>query len=183
MLKNLILGSVAVLLLTACHKNSYKIEGIAEGFAEGDTLLVKSYPKTDDTELITVKDGGFSFKGVADSARLMILTARQNTNIQVFFFAEPSATVSIHLNVNGDCRVGGTKANDAWQELTDMCNEYERQTEILVTRLYSEDITKDELQATISQIRQLDKEKEKWMNTFLKRNKDNVLSTMPLKNL
>ena len=58
--------AIAALTMTACSSNSFKVKGVAEGFADGDTILVMSdSPVPLDT--IIVKDGRFEWGGEVDS--------------------------------------------------------------------------------------------------------------------
>ena len=63
-----ILFSAAVLALTACHSNTYKISGAVEGLNDGDTLFITNDLQTGiPTDTLIVKDGKFELSGETDS--------------------------------------------------------------------------------------------------------------------
>ena len=174
-------GLLAFLLIVACtffacKRNSYEIEGTAEGFSDGDTLLLTiDFLSARQTETIVIDNGKFGYRGKADSAMFCELHPLSDAEEQVMFFAEPNATICVRLQAGGQSRVWGTGANEAWQELSDMCNAYEQHVESMVEAYYSDDVSESELQSTTERIGRLDRAKDEWLRQFAERNKDNAM--------
>lgn len=173
---HIMLLTVAMLSMTACQRNSYKLEGIAKGFADGDTLILSSDLEnlTPDEELIIDEEGKFGTRQQADTTVLCALYAKNDPELRTYFFGEPG-TIQLTLNANGRARVSGTKANDAWQRLCDLCSDYERQIEALAARFYDENMTEEELSQTAERIKLLDQEKQRWIEQFEKENQENAM--------
>ena len=172
----LFLCLTVTMVLSACMGNKCKIEGLADGFAEGDTMLLSDIYTSDNTcDTVIVSKSRFSAKVMADSARLYKVWALSAPEIQALFFAEPGQTARVVLRADGTSMVSGTEANDAWQQLTDMCNAYEQQVEALVSSFYDDNVSADELERTTEQIRKLDRQKSEWMDDFYERNKGNAM--------
>jgi len=170
--------------MAACWGNSYKIEGLAEGFGEGDTLLLSDvYLSAKPFDTVIVSEGKFHYRGVVDSARLQRIYVMGCPDVQALFFAEPGKTVSICLNADGTSKIGGTEANDAWQQLTDMCNTYEQQVEALVSSFYQDEISEQEMTAVTDRIKKLDQQKAEWLDSFAEYNKDNATGTFLRKSI
>jgi hypothetical protein len=144
------------LLLADCQRNSYKIEGTAEGFRDGATLyLTNDFTQGIPTDTIIVSEGKFSIEGKADTAMLHMLYAKDDPELNALFILEPG-TISIRLSQQqGQSTVGGTKANEAWQELSLMSNEYGKQIEILSKSLYDGEPDQQEQIAIMEKIRHL----------------------------
>ena len=115
-----ILFSAAVLALTACHSNTYKISGAVEGLNDGDTLFITNDLQTGiPTDTLIVKDGKFELSGETDSTYLCMVYSEKCNELNAPFFIEPG-NISIKLvETPGASRVGGTKCNEQWQELND----------------------------------------------------------------
>ena len=66
------------ILFASCQQNSYKIEGQAEGLADGDTLYV-----TNDLEAlqpidsIIIKNGEFTYKAATDTVVLSMIYTKK----------------------------------------------------------------------------------------------------------
>jgi len=160
---------------TACQQ-TYKIEGIAEGFTEGDTLLVTTDLDSllPQAEVIIDKEGYFSYGEHVDTTIIHLLYAKANPEACCYYFSEPG-TIRLTLRAEGRSRVGGTSLNDEWQELDDICYDYEQKLEALVARFYDEHMTEDELNQTSEQIKLLDQEKQRWVQDFTQRNAENAI--------
>ena len=98
--------TLTVLFTVACsNNNSFKVDGVAEGFEEGDTLLVIRGDKPEPLDTVLVKEGKFKWQGEADSVVFYVIAAPQ-ANATVVFFGEPG-TVNIRLSADG--KVDGKK--------------------------------------------------------------------------
>jgi thiol-disulfide isomerase/thioredoxin len=117
----------AVILLSACQQNSYKISGTSDGLHNGDTLfLTRDLNSGIPSDTIIVKEGTFSVKGETDTCMLTILFSPKNPEVSAMFFTEPG-TITIHLGKNADSTiVGGTKANEGLQAMNNIAREYGR---------------------------------------------------------
>ena len=160
---------------TACQQN-YKIEGIAEGFSPGDTLLITTDLDSlrPQAEVIIDKEGCFTYGEHSDTIIIHQLYAKADPEVCCYYFSEPG-TISLTLRAEGRSRVGGTSLNDEWQQLDDICYDYEQKLEALVARFYDEHMTEDELKQTSEQIKLLDQEKQRWVQDFTQRNVENAI--------
>ena len=129
------------LMMSACQSNTYKVEGVAEGMEDGDTILIfKNAPAPVDT--LIVKDGAFSWSGQADSVVCYFITAPK-VGASTLFFAEPG-TIHITLHAKGVPEVSGTKANDALQEMNVKQAEYRGKVDTLLSKLNTPDISEEQ---------------------------------------
>ena len=163
----------AALLAVACQSNSYKINGVAEGFQDGDTLLMGTNFNEGQRDTLIVKDGKFHFEGVADSADLCIISSPKHS-VDAAFFREPG-TIEITLNTNGSPKVSGTKANEAWQKLNEEQQAFSQKMEELVKPLYTENLDSAQQQAIYDQFSELQKEMQNKIVETAENNIDNVL--------
>jgi thiol-disulfide isomerase/thioredoxin len=111
----------SLIAITACqHGNSYKIDGTADGFSSGDTLLLTNdMNEGTPIDTIIVNEGKFALEGEIDSAGFYMIYALNRPDHNVQFFLEPG---NISLTLSGDrekTHVGGTTANDNWQKLNE----------------------------------------------------------------
>ena len=163
------------MVFSSCWDNRYEIEGLAEGLDEGDTLLLSDNSlSAKPFDRLTIHEGKFHYKGTTDSARLLRICVMDNPNIEALFFAEPGQTAEIQLHTDGTTLVGGSDANVAWQQLTDMCNTYSREIEKLISSLYAEEISKKEMAVVKDKINHLEQQKNIWLKGFAEYNKDNA---------
>jgi len=174
-IKHIAASLVLVWGFTACQQN-YKIEGIAEGFSPGDTLLITTDLDSlrPQAEVIIDKEGCFTYGEHSDTIIIHQLYAKADPEVCCYYFSEPG-TISLTLRTEGRSRVGGTSLNDEWQQLDDICYDYEQKLEALVARFYDEHMTEDELNQTSEQIKLLDQEKQRWVQDFTQRNVENAI--------
>lgn len=153
--KTLIGLTSLALFFSACQSNSYKIEGTAEGFSEGDTLLiVDAFGNPTDT--LTISEGKFEYEGEVDSAALYLLGAPASMN-SVSFIKEPG-TIKIHFSADGNSKVSGTKANDGLQLFEDINTEYAKKAEQLMMSAKPDEMTEEQQAAIFQQYKNLQKE-------------------------
>jgi len=144
---------LTVLLLTACHGNSFKIKGSVEGIDNGDTL----YATTDfqngiPFDTMVVKDGKFSMSGRADSVRQCIIYCAQDEAISSLLFLEPGQ-IKVELSLVPErTKVSGTALNDAWQSLNDSVNIFSNQVNNLLAQYYTEETSQEEKTKILSKI-------------------------------
>lgn len=116
---SIIIG-VTALLLSACQSKSYKIEGAADGMADGDTLFLCTdpfHPIPFDT--IVIKDGRFVTHGQTDSTFFCQIFSAKDHETGIDFFIEPGTIQILLSNVPTKCKVGGTPINKEWQRMID----------------------------------------------------------------
>ncbi len=143
------------LFFSACHSNSYKIEGTTEGLSDGDTLfIVDAFGNPTDT--LIVVDGKFEYEGEVDSAALYLLGAPASMN-SVSFFKEPG-TIKIHFSADGNSKVSGTKANDGLQVFEDINSEYAKKAEELMMTAKPDEMTEVQQMALFQEYKKLQKE-------------------------
>jgi len=119
-----------ILGLCACQQNGFKIDGTTTNYADGDTIFLANI-SMEPTDTFIVKDGKFGMSGQVDSVRMALAYAQKNPDDAVLLFIEPG---TVKLTMTGDAkssRVGGTKANDGLQALTDKSIAYEAEFEQL----------------------------------------------------
>ena len=153
-----ILFSVAVLALTACHSNAYKINGAVEGLKDGDTLYITNDLQTGiPTDTLIVKDGKFELSGEADSTFIAMVYSGARNELNAPFFVEPG-TITIKLvETPGASRVGGTRCNDQWQELNDSVMTIGKEINRIAEHIYGNTVDEMEQQKGMEQIDKLNK--------------------------
>ena len=151
-----ILFSAAVLALTACHSNTYKISGAVEGLNDGDTLFITNDLQTGiPTDTLIVKDGKFELSGETDSTYLCMVYSEKRNELNAPFFIEPG-DISIKLvETPGASRVGGTKCNEQWQELNDSVMTIGKEINRIAEHIYGNTVDEMEQQKGMEQIEKL----------------------------
>ena len=151
-----ILFSAAVLALTACHSNTYKISGSVEGLDDGDTLYITNDLQTGiPTDTLIVKDGKFELSGETDSTYLCMVYSEKRNELNAPFFVEPG-NISIKLvETPGASRVGGTKCNEQWQELNDSVMTIGKEINRIAEHIYGNTVDEMEQQKGMEQIDKL----------------------------
>ena len=169
--------TITALIVSACHSNSFKVEGVAEEMDEGDTILIfKNAPAPVDT--LVVKDGAFEWNDEADSVVCYFMTAPKS-GASTLFFGEPG-TIHITLRANGIPEVSGTKANDALQEMNVKQAEFRGKIDTLLSKLNTKDISEEQQKAIYKQYDALLEEMGKDMAKIAVKNLDNELGYMLL---
>ncbi len=166
------------LVMTACQKNGYTIKGTVEGLNDGDTLLLTNDLVTGlPTDTIIVSDGRFSLKGTVDSAQLCLLYKPDASGASATFFLEPGTIQIAFSGEAGKSTVGGTKANDAWQQLNDLSMSYYKRME---EQYHSATNTQDDafasqLDDNMAKLQQLQNELSQKVIELAEQNIDNEL--------
>ena len=177
-LKHIWALALTAVVMAACQSgNTYKIDGVAEGLEEGDTIFVLTIDN-DTTGTMVVHDGKFSFEGVADSVTYNILMAPK-TRTYTMFFTEPG-TIHVLLSAFGPSEVSGTTANDALQELNQMYNDIQRKSESIMGQLYSsaEEVDAEQQAALYQQLMDMEAEFGKQIVELAKRHVGNEFGYM-----
>ena len=169
-----ILFSAAVLALTACHSNAYKISGAVEGLADGDTLFITNDLEAGiPTDTLIVKDGKFELSGETDSTYIAMVYSAARNELNAPFFVEPG-NISIKLvETPGASRVGGTKCNEQWQELNDSVMNIGREINRIAEHIYGSTIDEIEQQKGMEQIEKLNKRFSAFVIKTTEKNIDN----------
>ncbi len=143
--------ATAVLTTTACQSNNFKINGVAEGFEDGDTIVLYEAINNQALDTIIVKDGKFSYKGESDSVIVCALMPTDNS-ASVLFFRE-KGTINVVLSKTNESKVSGTTANDAWQAMNDKQAEIQAKAQDLLAPIYGggEDISETQRDSIINQ--------------------------------
>lgn len=146
----------AVLALTACHSNTYKISGVAEGLQDGDTLFITNDLQSGiPTDTLIVKNGKFELSGETDSTYLCMVYCDKRNELNAPFFIEPG-NISIKLSETpGASRVGGTKCNEQWQELNDSVMTIGKEINRIAEHIYGNTVDEMEQQKGMEQIEKL----------------------------
>ena len=162
--------------LAACQQNGYQIKGTAEGAADGDTLLLSTdFMEGNSADTIIIKNKKFELKGQADSVQLAVIFFKNRPELAATFLLE-SGTITIDMKQEpGQSKVGGTKANEAWQQLTEISADYGEQIQSTAEKLYEEGITEERQKAVMDQINQLQDELGKKVVELTEQNLDNEL--------
>ena len=151
-----ILFSVAVLALTACHSNAYKISGNVEGLKDGDTLYITNDLQTGiPTDTLIVKDGKFELSGETDSTYIAMIYSGARNELNAPFFVEPGNITIKLAETPGASRVGGTKCNEQWQELNDSVMTIGKEINRIAEHIYGNTIDEMEQQKGMEQIDKL----------------------------
>ena len=164
--------TLTVLFMVACSTNSFKVDGVAEGFDEGDTLLVIRGDKPEPLDTIIVKDNKFEWQGEADSVVFYVIAAPK-ANSSVVFFGEPG-TVKIRLSADGNSEISGTKSNEALQEMNKLNAEFQKKVDVLMPK-FSEDVDEEQQKALYEEYNKLVEEMQANVAELAKKNLDNEL--------
>jgi thiol-disulfide isomerase/thioredoxin len=156
-LKTMLAVAGMACLLAGCQQNEYKIQGTAEGIADGDTIyLTVDAPDTDPLQKVVVKNGAFEIQGKVDSVMLCAVFAPNQPEMNASLFLEPG-TIKVHLSKEqAKSTVSGTKANDAWQQLNDTLAVYNSQMQKLVAVFYEQDTDSARQTAAMEQLKKLE---------------------------
>ncbi|MBR1447296.1 MAG: redoxin domain-containing protein [Prevotella sp.] len=183
----LLLGlAAAVLTTTACQSNNYKIEGVAEGFEDGDTIVLYEASTREALDTIIVNGGKFSYEGEADSVVLQSLMALDGSAYALFF--NEAGTIQVTLSKDDVSRISGTKANDAWQAMTDKEAEIEGKAEDLLAQLQDDETDENQRAEVMEQYNKLQEDMSDYLRKLTEDNIDNefgyfVLTQMGMSDL
>jgi thiol-disulfide isomerase/thioredoxin len=169
-----ILFSAAVLALTACHSNTYKISGAVEGLNDGDTLFITNDLQTGiPTDTLIVKDGKFELSGETDSTYLCMVYSEKRNELNAPFFIEPG-NISIKLvETPGASRVGGTKCNEQWQELNDSVMTIGKEINQIAEHIYGGNVSEEEQKKGMEKIDRLNQRFSAMLVKCVEKNIDN----------
>ena len=166
-----IVGLAAMsLMLTACQSNSYRIDGFAGMFLEGDTVVLAADAAPDVPIATTlVHNGKFLFSGETDTVGLCTVYQKQLPDQRLTFFLEPG-NIAIELNRAPVCsRVSGTIVNNEWQALNDTVTKYDRK----LCQLFATDSVNP--RKMFAETEKLHTTLTRRINEAAKRNQDNAL--------
>ena len=167
-----ILFSAAVIALTACHSNAYKISGKVEGLKDGDTLYVTNDLQTGiPTDTLIVKDGKFELSGETDSTYIAMIYSGARNELNAPFFVEPGNITIKLVETPGGSRVGGTKCNEQWQELNDSVMTIGKEINRIAEHIYGNTIDEMEQQKGMEQI---DKLNQRFSAVVIKTTEKNI---------
>ena len=146
--------AVAVISMSSCNSNGFKVEGEVKGIDDGDTLLIMADTPTP-LDTLVVKDGKFEWKGDADSVFLCTVVAPKSMT-SAMFFREPG-TIHLLLSAAGDSKVSGTEANDGLQEFSIVLTESQKEAEALMTKVYTDSLDQKQQEEIYTQLAELQK--------------------------
>ncbi len=175
-MKKMMMGLCAMALATvACQQpDGYKVNGVTEGFKDGDTLFFfKAMGERTPTDTIFVKDGKFELEGPVDSVGLASILATDGTS-GVLFFTE-QGNIDITISKNKPPRVDGTKANDAWQKVNDLEADYRARFDSLTAPLYLGEFDEAAQQKVMAQYQVMEEEMMLKVIDIAEQNLDNAL--------
>lgn len=175
---------LSLFLLTACQQNRFNIKGTTEGLSSGDTLLlVRDINSGFPSDTMIVREGTFSYKGIADSAMLGILYAQKDPEIATTLFIEPG-TIEIHLADSIlKTRVSGTDANEALQEANYLAYRYGEKMKEVALALSTNPVDSMLVSVVESQLLSLKKDLTKRIKEIAARNADNAFGQLIENNL
>ena len=166
---------VMALAMTACMQSGgYKVNGIAEGFSDGDTLyFYEEMGKDDPTDTIIIRDGKFTLQGTVDSVTLCSVVAADGSAGAIFF--KENGSIDVTLSRVNLSKVGGTKANDGWQKVNELQTEYSARMDSLTTPLYADSISDEQRQSILNEYQAAEKEMLAKIIDIAEANLDNAL--------
>ncbi len=151
-----ILYSALAIVLVSCQSKSYKISGVAEGLADGDTLFITSdMLNGTPSDTIVIQNGKFSYEGTADSTCLSMVYSAEKNEINAAFIKEPGQITISLSEVPGGSRVGGTPCNDEWQRLNDSVMTIGKEINRIAEHIYGKTISQEEQDKGMAQIDKL----------------------------
>ncbi|MBR1934116.1 MAG: AhpC/TSA family protein [Prevotella sp.] len=176
MKKNLLAFLLLAVALVGCQQNGYKIKGTAEGFADGDTLLlITDFATGTPSDTLIVNNGRFEHSGQVDSVDICAIYSLANPEAGTDFLLEPG-TITISLSQEpGMSRVGGTKANEGWQQLNDMVAGYGERMQQLTNQALSAEPDTDAQVALYEQMARMEYEMGQKVVEIAEKNLDNEL--------
>ena len=152
-----ILFSVLV-ALTACHSNSFSIQGTVEGLKDGDTLyFTRDMLTGEPSDTLIITDGKFTLSGETDSTALCMIYSAARNEVNIPFFLEPG-NIQIQLKDEpAGSRVSGTNCNSQWQELNDSVMVIGKEINRIAEHIYGGNVDESEQQKGMDQIEQINK--------------------------
>ncbi|MBR1485266.1 MAG: AhpC/TSA family protein [Prevotella sp.] len=172
--RSFLLLLTAALACLSCQDNSYTILGTVDGLEDGDTLiLTNDLAANTPLQKVTVKAGAFELKGMADSVSLHVLYVGNRPDVNVSFFLEPG-DIKVHLSTEmGKCSVGGTKANEAWNQLNTTTAAFNEQMRTQVERLYDQTLGEPERLAIMDSLQRMEQQMVQMVVETAEKNIDN----------
>ena len=174
--KHLFALSAMACIFAACQRNSYKIAGTTDGLNDGDTLFLTQDLNTGiPSDTLIVKDGRFETEKKSDSIMLTLLYAPKDPSMSALFFSEPG-TINIKLSQTpNQTTIGGTKVNDALQELNSLAGEFGNKMQEIAAVFYDSTATEESKKQALEQERNLQNELTKNVIEVAEKNIDNEL--------
>ena len=178
------LSTAAIALaMTACQQKGYHVKGTALGLNDGDTLyLATDLENLQPLDSFYVKDGKFTYSAESDTVQLALLYSSK-MDATAMFFTEPG-TITVTLSTEpSQTHVGGTKSNDAWQELAVLSNSYGEKAQSKVEQLYSDSVSEAESQQIFAEMQALEQELQQKIVELTEKNIDNEMGYFIMANL
>lgn len=174
-MKKTILGLCAVALaLTACQHDGFRVNGVADGFKDGDTLYFFSeMGKDKPTDTLIIKNGKFTIEGAVDSVKLCSVVSSDASAGAIFFMED--GDIDVTVTRQGQPKVGGTKSNRAWQKVNDLQAVYSLKFDSLTAPLYMEDLNEEQKQQILAEYEATEKEMLEKVLQVAEDNLDNAL--------
>ena len=174
-----LLTAIFALLAVACTNNqnelTYRLEGTAEGFGDGDMLLLSNV-EGETLDSIVIKDEEFTYSGRADSVGLYVLNVQKDEFNSLTFISEPG-TIKVKISaVPGGSSIAGTVANDALQELNAETEPYYQKIQEIESTIYADTVlNRDAEWALAERYNQLMNEISRIVKASAQKNIDNEL--------
>lgn len=126
---------VMALAMAACQPDGYKVNGVAEGFKDGDTLyFFKELGADEPSDTLIVQNGKFKLEGPVDSVTLASVVSVDGASGALFFTEK--GNIDVTVSRNGMPKIGGTRSNDAWQEVNDLQAKYSVKFDSIMAPIY-----------------------------------------------
>lgn len=174
-MKKTFVGLCAMALaLAACQPDGYRVNGVAEGFKDGDTLYYfKTMGAPEPTDTIVLKNGKFKLEGPADSVTLASVVSADGSAGALFFTER--GNIDVTVTKNGLPKIGGTKSNDAWQEVNDLQAQYTVKFDSIMAPVYLGEESEVTQQEVMEQYQIIEREMIGKIIDIAERNLDNEL--------
>lgn len=174
-MKKTFMGLCAMALaMAACQPDGYRVKGVAEGFRDGDTLyFFKVMGQDKPTDTIVVKNGKFLLEGPVDSVALASVVSSDGSAGALFFTEQ--GNIDVTVSRSGAPKVGGTKANDAWQKVNQLQAVYSAKFDSLTAPLYLEEYSEEMEQKVMMQYQAVEQQMLGELVNIAEANIDNAL--------
>lgn len=146
-------------LLTACHSQTTKINGTADGYGEGDTLFITSdLTNGTPSDTIIVHNGKFSYECQKDSVLFCYIYSSKGNTPSFPFFIEPGE-IDMNIGMKPQTSViKGTVSNNKLQELRNIIFSKQNKMDSIMSSVYDSNLSEQDQKKKMSEIKNLNSE-------------------------
>ena len=183
MKKILSLAMLALMLcVAACQQGGYKIQGSANGGADGDTVILARFigrQGVDTLQTTVIKNGKFAFTGTQDTATMCYVIWSSNTDPDLSIAAQialenAAITVRIDTAENAVSEISGTPANESLTALNKESQQLNLQGQDIFAVLSDTEATPEARQAAEKQLDELQEQLLGLYRDFVDNNISNI---------